>query len=202
MSWYVKAEAWHQFGPTITLYHGTNERNMESIRQAHAIVPPDPDKIIDRVLRQYGFTRGDVPNYIWRNELVYREGKRSIFCSTSKDTASRYAQSHKYGGEIENSVTNLLVAWATMEKVKQIEPEPSRGIVLTIEIPWEKTQHWRSMDELREVYKNMEALSQKPNFKLYNPPGWTLKDELDSIDFEVRVTEPIPMELITKWEFV
>ncbi len=204
MNWYglhKKTAAWYQFGDTVTLYHGTNDRNLKSILSSGMIMPPDPIQIANDVLARYGLTKSDVPRYVWEEEVKYRIKTPYVYCTTYKAQAKMYAAGAAHGGEIENSITKNIARWLESEG-RDFSAQPTyRPVVITLELPWAKARFHRSIEEMREVVVKMGQWVNEHNGRIpFAPPGATLYDELEEINNEAVLTEPLPASYITGWE--
>ena len=206
MNWYglhKKAAAWYQFGDTVTLYHGTNERNLREILATGLIVPPNPEQVAKDVLARYGFTEADVPRYVWEEDVKYRRSTPYVYCTTYKDQAKMYAAGAAHGGEIENSITKNIARWLESEK-KGVPKMPTyRPVLITLELPWGKAKFNRTTDEMKEIIVRMNDWVNRHDGKIpFAPEGATLYDELNEINLEAVLTEPTPASYITAWEML
>lgn len=190
MNWYKKADSWYKFAPTITLYHGTTEANLKSILQ-EGLKPFDPEKTVDETLGEYGFTRQNVPYYIWEQELRYRKQTPHIYLTTSKEQAKQY--SDKSYGEFKRSIIDLLIEWQK-EQGKIIQKPESKPVVITIDIPWEAV---KGRADLKEVYERVINIKDELLKK-----HETLEGFLESIPYEFIADKPIPKEYMVNWEYV
>jgi hypothetical protein len=196
INWYRLSEAWYHFGPTITLYHGTNNKALEDISR-NGILPVQVEKAVAEAVKQFGYDPMDVPTWIWQGELSYRKNVPEIHLTTLKSQAIAYAQGSHYGGEIGTSVTNNMIAWLK-ENGKQASVPPLSPVVLTVELPWEKIQEWNSLREnLVGAHDRMKEAIEAGHFR-----GSTLKEELESIAWQIKVSSPIEKRYIVSWEKV
>ena len=92
MNWYKKAALWYEFKPTVTLYHGTNQKFLPLILK-EGLKPIQPQQLINSIFEQYNLNKSNMPDYLWKYELNYRQNNPRIHLTTSKDQASSYAQS-------------------------------------------------------------------------------------------------------------
>jgi len=192
MNWYKKAEQWYKFAPTLTLYHGTTERNLLSITK-NGFKPFNPEEVIDQTLWEYGYTRDMVPEWIWKDELNYRKDRPYIFFTTSKKQAKSYAD--KSYGEFQSSIANALIAWRKEGGISLSKKE-YKPVVVTIDVPWEMVDGHKSVAELKEIYQNI--LSKQDSLL----GDETLEEFLNNIGYEYWAKNPIPKEYITEWEYV
>lgn len=95
------ADAWYKFAPTVTLYHGTTESNLNSII-TEGFQPFDASKKLDEILSRYGYSRDMVPDWILKSEMRLRENKPYIYFTTYKKQAASYSK--KPFGEFELSI--------------------------------------------------------------------------------------------------
>lgn len=133
------------------VYHGTRVNRHTILREG--LKRPDYNKLIDETLARYGYTRKNVPEWIWENELDYRKWEYQQFSpefqphiafSLSYDQAKNYAF---MGGEFEYLLIYHLFLWKTsdsegltsLEKAEEARKEAvkHRGTmkVITVKLP-------------------------------------------------------------------
>jgi hypothetical protein len=196
MNWYKKAEEWHKFTPTITLYHGTNDNILNKILK-NGFIPVKPDLLVEQILNKYNLTKKDIPEYIWKGEYLYRKEKPYLHFTTSKEQAKSYAKSSILAGEFEGNILRLLRAWLKQNKKINIEIPEYKPIIITIDVPWEKVKSHKSMSELKEIVQNV--LKSENDFLM---EGETVNDFLNNLEFEFMISEPLSKEFIKKYELV
>lgn len=195
MNWYKKAEQWYQFAPTITLYHGTTEDNLRSILR-EGFKPFNPDKDIEEILQEYGFSKNIVPKWIWKHEKDYREKSPYVFFTTSKKQAKLYSQ--KNYGEFQNSIVDNLIRWKKDSRI-EIKKKDYQPIIITIDIPWEMIESSQNKNQFKQLYQSI--INIKERILTLLEKGETIEDYLSSMQFEFWSKNPIPKEYITKWEY-
>jgi hypothetical protein len=195
-TWYKTAAEWFKMEPTITLYHGTNERNLRKI-QEEGFKSFKPKSFVDEILGRYGMTRADVPDYIWQSELNYRKQNPNIHFTTSRSQAQAYAEGAAYGGEFETNVVKLLRDWMKEEKGIDIEVPEERPVVITVNLPWDYVKTHKSMDELKQVVSNV--VNNQENLL----DEWqTLEEFLSDVAYVFIAQEEIPPDYIVNTEFL
>ena len=203
---------WHEFGDSVTLYHGTSSALVDRM-QKEGIKPPKKDFV--------GYAMEVVEHYLGR---VPEDIKQQIFStiSTRKDTASskvenviylaseyREAESYagytfRFGGEIHAEMWRICNNWMARQKDPQnpdynsvhVKPryDDSRPVVLEVEVPYS----WMlTYNDLRKTFQGYLDLW-KRNEKTYKQQFRTFEDFLDEQGFEVRIAETIPPSMIKK----
>jgi hypothetical protein len=191
---------WYNFSPVITLYHGTNDDVLRRIFNDKMILPPSPEKIVDRVLNNFELTRTEVPEYVWGSQVKMREGMPYIFCSINKQTAVNYARSMEYGGEIETMTTKAILEWADENRISLAHPKKNVPVVLTIDLPWEKVKFWHGVEHLKNIVEKVQEDIDSNEHVSPSAKNTMLQNELEEINLEVMISEPIPIEFISKIE--
>ena len=132
-------------------YHGT--RVNRKIIEEEGLKRPNYEKLIDRTLAKYGYTREDVPERIWKSELYYRWEEYKEFSPEFQPYIAftlSYEQAKNYGGmggEFEYLIIYNLFLWKLADKEgnisrNNIEEARSKAIegkesvkVITVDIP-------------------------------------------------------------------
>lgn len=197
MNWYKKSQSeWFNLAPSITLYHGTSEKNLQSILK-EGLQPISPDKIADQILQNAGYDRSSVPEYIWQGELKYRQEDPRIHLTTYKKQAADYARSAAKGhGEFSYIILQYLNEWLEEQKKEKVPMDTSKPVVLTIELPWNKVKSHKSFEEYKEI---VERIKDNPSFL---DEGQSAEDYMKTIAYEFSTAETIPLEYVKKWEYV
>lgn len=196
MKIYKIADSWDKFAPTITLYHGTTDNILNSILQ-NGFKPFNAGNKIDEILARYGFSRKDVPDYIFFSEFRMREKQPYIYFTTYKEQAALYAQ--KPFGEFETSIVDLLNRWLKEKGKKQVEIIPYKPVVITVDAPWELFKsHKQGIEEYKDIYERYKMHNEK-----YKKTGDDNFEEYASdIAFEFWIDQPLSKEYIVDWEYV
>lgn len=184
------AEKWYKLAPTITLYHGTTEDNLNSILK-NGFQPFDAQKKLDEILSRYGFTRDKVPSYIWFGEIHLREKQPYIYFTTNKGQAALYSQ--KPFGEFETSIVDALNRWLKDKKKSPVNIQLYKSVVITINAPWEEFKSYKSFEEYKEIVKKVKNM----RLRLKETP----EEYLSDLMFEFWVDKPLSNKYIVNWEY-
>jgi hypothetical protein len=139
---------WENVRATVTLYHGTNQAALDSIRQQGTFQPSDLQRVSIEVEKRYGLPAGSV----WTSKFnsfsnSFRSGDSKVYFSGNKQTSADYA---KIGSEavfdavgaawwllnpgredeIGGTALGDMQSWVRAEIAKHYQP-----VVLTLEVP-------------------------------------------------------------------
>lgn len=176
----------HGMTETLTLYHGT--RVSEDRIREEGLTRPDYDKLIDEVLAKYGYSRNQVPEWIWRQELLYRfteyknftpEFKPYIAFTLNYDQAKTYAH---MGGEFEYLLIYYLMRWRK-RSAQEADDEATKGRgkerVVTVRVSKEYIPK-----EILQQIDRIEEAGYEPGQFTWNipvfqdiPPEWIVRIE-------------------------
>lgn len=195
------------------LYHGTRLEKETIVKEG--LKRPDYNRLINEVLARYGYTRKQVPEWTWKNELDYRLEEYKQFSPEFQPYLAftlSYQQAEQYawmGGEFEYLLIYNLFLWkaSNSEGITSLDAQRARekavrgrGImkVVTIDIP----QEYIPKLTLEKIEK-LKSISYDPydrrgtwNIPLFRdvPPEWIMRvDEvnLNHIIYESHIEEHI-----------
>lgn len=133
------------------LYHGTRIDKQTILKEG--LKRPDYNRLIDEILVRYGYTREQVPEWTWKNELDYRLEEYKQYSPEFQPYLAftlNYEQARDYagmGGEFEYLLIYHLLLWKTsdskgntsLEKAQNARKEATKGRgtmkVLTMDVP-------------------------------------------------------------------
>jgi len=188
MKIYKIADAWYKFTPTVTLYHGTTEDNLNAIL-SEGFQPFDPSKKVDEVLNRYGYSRDTVPPWVWQQEMNLRQRTPFIFFTTLKPQAASYSK--KPFGEFETSIVDRINIWLKEQEQEKLATPEYKSVVITVEAPWDKIKSYKTLEEYKETVKRVEQLDKDE----------TNEEYLTDLAFEFWLDQPLSPDHIVKWEY-
>ena len=180
------------------LYHGTRLDKETILKEG--LKRPDYNRLIDEVLARYGYTKDDIPEWIWKMELDYRleeykefspEFKPYLAFTLNHDQARDYAY---MGGEFEYLLIQRLLAWKTGNWPKSGEEAiKGRGTmkVVTVNVPKEYIPQGEleRMEKIRSVgYDPYEKFVW--NIPIFRdvPPEWIMR--VDEVNLDHTLVSP------------
>lgn len=188
MKMWKLAGLWYNFDPTVTLYHGTTEDNLNSIMK-DGFKPFNAQDKVDEILQKYGYSRSTVPQWIWFSEFNLRQSKPYIYFTNYKQQAALYSQ--KPFGEFETSIVDALNRWLKEKGKNQVDLPPYKSVVITVDIPWELVKSYKTLDEYKAVVERVKKLEKQE----------TNEEYLNDLTFEFWIDKPVSNEYIVDWEY-
>ena len=191
------------------LYHGTRLDKETILKEG--LKRPDYNRLIDEVLARYGYTREQVPEWIWERELDYRLEEYKEFSPEFQPYLAftlNYGQAKQYawmGGEFEYLLIYYLVLWkfqaataegvVSLDKAEEAREEAIKGRgtmkVVTVNVPEEYIPQGEleRMEKIRSVgYDPYEKFVW--NIPIFRdiPPEWIIR--VDKVNLDHTLVSP------------
>lgn len=205
---------WYDFKETVTLYHGTSTAFTEDIKR-DGLKPPQDDllnyglQIAKRYMSKVppALIKKIKEGLLIRTDTNNHQLFKAIYLTPDFKGAAGYAQAYyKYGGEIAHTIWREINIWKNKEQGVEItgnndpiliQPihQHHQPIVLEIEISW----NWmKTFHDLRKKFDRAVTSWEDYEKTHYEKEGKTFNDYIHNWveDFEIRVTEPIPPNMI------
>jgi len=221
MNWLQKLAFpdWFAFDRTVTLYHGTTSALQGEILSKGLVPPPDNiQPYVERLVRKM------VDDSLFSEELVAAAVKNALslradterhellsvtFLTPGFEGAKRYSISYsKLGGEIAYDVFSSILIYYSKnigELPSDARENPPPGItwpypegepiVVEVEVPWEWMMTYRDLRALYEQYKSIYRSEKYQHIDWGKGFEEWLRENAG--DFEVRVSQTIPPNMIT-----
>ena len=185
---------WHEFKPTITLYHGSSDTYLDEIKK-NGLKVPNAKQIVDDTIREAGFDPDKVPQWL-QSEVVYRghqSGEKStIFTTSDYRKAKGYSgarglrvSGETFGGEIRTSTYHWLKKWAEEEKLPIKNIRSGKSIVIKLEVP-------------KSIMSNSPKIKDDVDTAIHDLYDRIKENKLllDEFDVELMSNEDIPVKYI------
>jgi hypothetical protein len=194
---------WWEFKDTVVLYHGTSSAFADKIKSEGLVPPGEKLEVYAEKVAKQVFPDGQVPLEYWKKILssIYNAREDShhqvanvIYLLSSLGEASGYAKAYyELGGEIAYDVYKW--AWIYCNELKLPKPlKPlagSKPIVVEVLVP---SQWMKTYGDIRKKKEQLDHWYDPKDKGFNNYEDYMEKQS----DFEVRIANPIPPEMIKK----